>query len=320
MRKTLIAALLLASTAATPALAQEEVLTRRVDKLEREVRAVQRKVFPGGTGQTIEPEIGAAPTPTPAAGNPATAPLADLSARVDALESQLATLTGQGEQNAYKLRQLEEALGKLKTDTDTRLKAIEGPAPAASTDDSGEVAPTAPSSTAPPSTASQATPKPAPTPTAAASPAAGTARKAAVAEIAKPSSDDAGENEYTYGYRLWEAKFYPEAQVQLKATANKYGTHKRISFTRNLLGRAYLDDGKPALAATEFYQNYQKNPKGERAPDSLYYLGVALTKLKKLADACKVYDEFSDVYGATASASLKTQVAKGRTEAKCKAA
>ncbi|MFX7849661.1 hypothetical protein ABTK11_21370, partial [Acinetobacter baumannii] len=29
----------------------------RVDRLEREMRAVQRKVFPGGAGQTIEPQI-----------------------------------------------------------------------------------------------------------------------------------------------------------------------------------------------------------------------------------------------------------------------
>ena len=57
--------------------------------------------------------------------------------------------------------------------------------------------------------------------------------------------------------------------------------------------------------------------KGERAPDSLYYLGQALVQLKKPAEACKVYDELQDVYGATLTDGLKTRVAKGRADAKC---
>lgn len=310
MRKTLIAALLLASTASMPALAQDQTLTRRVDKLEREVRAVQRKVFPGGSGQTVEPEIGV-PTPPPVnVGSPANAPIADLTARVEALESQLQSLTGQAEQNAYKLRQLEEAFNKAKGEMDARLKALEGTG-----EGTAEGGPPPISPTVPPAAGGESTQP--------STPAAGgssAARKKAVAAILKPATDDAGDDDYNYGYRLWEAKFYPEAQAQLKASIAKYGTHKRISFMRNLLGRAYLDNSQPALAATEFYQNYQKNPRGERAPDSLYYLGVSLTRLKKLPDACKVYDEFGDVYGATASAGLKAQVAKGRAEAKCKAA
>jgi TolA-binding protein len=60
-----------------------------------------------------------------------------------------------------------------------------------------------------------------------------------------------------------------------------------------------------------------RNSKGERAAESLYYLGVSLTRLKKLPDACKVYDEFADVYGTTAAAELQTRVTKGRADAKC---
>ena len=59
-------------------------------------------------------------------------------------------------------------------------------------------------------------------------------------------------------------------------------------------------------------------PEGERAPDSLLYLGQALTKLNKPADACKVYDELNDVYGAKMASAMKGQVAAGRSAAKCK--
>src|SRR3546814_5981318 len=103
-------------------------------------------------------------------------------------------------------------------------------------------------------------------------------RKAAVAAVERPDTGDAAEDAYIYGYRLWEAKFYPGAEAQLKSVVEKYSSHRRASFAQNLLGRAYLDEGKPALASVAFYENYQKRPKGERAPDSLADLGKALIR------------------------------------------
>jgi len=148
-------------------------------------------------------------------------------------------------------------------------------------------------------------------------PAASEERKMAVAAIERPSTKDAAMDSYSYGFRLWEAKFYPEAQTQLKATVDKYGDNTVASRAANLLGRAYLDDGKPALASVAFYENYQKRPRGDRAADSLTYLGEALIQLKKPADACKVYQELEQVYGSTLSASLRGMMDKGRTRAKC---
>jgi len=99
--------------------------------------------------------------------------------------------------------------------------------------------------------------------------------------------------------------------------AEKHPKHRRASFAQNLLGRSYLDEGKPALASVAFYENYQKWPKGERAPESLYWLGVALTQLKKPAEACKVYAELEDVYGATMPDGLRPRIAEGRKQARC---
>lgn len=140
---------------------------------------------------------------------------------------------------------------------------------------------------------------------------------AAVAAVERPSTGDAAADAYTYGFRLWDAKFLPEAQVQLKQTVETYGNSPVASRAHNLLGRAYLDDGKPALASVAFYENYQKRPKGDRAADSLTYLGEALIQLKKPADACKVYLELEDVYGATLRQELRDMMTKGRVRAKC---
>lgn len=280
----------------------------RVGRLEKEMRAVQRKVFPGGT--PIEAEITKPPAPQTVTGTPASTAVSDLIARVDALESQLATLTGQSEQNAFKIKQLEDAFNRYKAETESA--AASRPAPPA----------TAPTQTA--SAPEPAAPKPAPataakpaTPAAAPAPAAVEARKTAVAAVERPDTGDAAADAYTYGYRLWAAKFYPEAQVQLKTTVEKHGNTGVASRAANLLGRAYLDDGKPALASVTFYENYQKRPKGDRAAESLAYLGEALIQLKKPADACKVYGELEDVYGATLSAAQRGMMEKGRVRAKC---
>lgn len=306
MRIVVIAALLASSGWTTAASAQS--IEGRVDRIERELRAVQRKVFPGGAGVTLEPQItGPAQGPVTAPGTPATSALSDLIARVGAIESQISDLTGQTEQNGYKLRQLEESFAAYKAATDAKIATLEGGGAAAPAIGGPETAVDRAGPVTPPPTR----------PTASTS-RADAARVDAVAAIAKPSTGNAAEDGYTYGYRLWEAKYYPEAQAALKQVADKYPKHSRASFAQNLLGRAYLDEGKPALAATAFYDSYNKWPQGARAPDSLAYLGQALTRLKKPADACKVYDELAEVYAGKISASLQSQVNKGRSDAKCK--
>lgn len=271
-----IAFALLLSVAAAPLSAQSSPdLNARVSKVEKELRAVQRKVFPDG--QPLEPEIAPPPRVAEPLGTPASTPLADLTARMDAIEGQLRTLTGQTEQNAYKIGQLETQVQQLIADAQARAAA-----------------PVAPPTLA---TAEPATGGP--------------------VGAERPATGDAAEDGYIYGFRLWQAKNYGEAEAALKQVADKYPKHRRASYAQNLLGRAYLDDGQPAQAAVALYDSYKKWPHGERAAESLYWLGEALIQLKKPADACKVYAQFSDDYGATAPASLKAQIASGRKKAKC---
>ncbi|MBY0304129.1 MAG: hypothetical protein K2W86_03125 [Sphingomonas sp.] len=325
MRTKLIRIALLAglSLSSTAALAQSSI-DGRVDRLEREMRAVQRKVFPGGNGQYFPPDISPQQAnPTPAPGSPSSTPVADLNGRVSALEGQLATMTGQIEQTQYKLMQFEEAFSAYRRSTDARLKALEDGA--ASTGGSAGIGPSAPISSGASGTtsASAATAKPAPVakPTASATMTINDpARARLVAAVEKPMTDDPADDGYVYGYRLWQAKLYPEAQAALKQVVAKYPTHRRASWSQNLLGRSYLDEGKPSLASLAFYENYKKFHDGERAPDSLYFLTIALKKLgKPSADICQVYDELLEVYPTKITAQMKADVARGRTEEKCKA-
>ena len=283
--KTFGITFLLASLAiSTPASAQSANTDKRVDRLEQEMRAVQRKVFQVGSTRYFEPEITG--DSDPASPN-TTSAVTDLIARVDALEASLANLTGQVEQNGFRLKKIEDKL------------AAADMQPVQST-----TASTATAAGSPPKAPPEAAPDP--------------ERVVGVAAIVMPETGDAAEDSYIYGYRLWEAKFYPEAQAQLKKAAEDHSTHRRASFAQNLLGRAYLDDGKPALASVALYENYQKRPRGERAPDSLYFLSTALVQLKKKDDACRVLAELQDVYPEIASGRLADRITSGKAAANCK--
>lgn len=263
-----------------PILAQNSAVDKRVERLEKEMRAVQRKVFPNGSS-LFEPEIKPAEQKAGTSSTTST-PVSDLIARVDALERSLANITGQVEKNSFRLKQIED---KMASGNATETAAVSAKAEADKTET-----------------------KKAPDPE----------RVEGVAAIVKPETGDAAEDSYIYGYRLWDAKFYPEAQSQLKKTFESYPKHRRASFAQNLLGRAYLDDGKPALASVALYENYQKRPRGERAPDSLYFLSTALVQLNKKDDACRVLAELQDVYPEIASGRLSNRVARGKTAANCK--
>jgi TolA-binding protein len=313
--------LLAAGVAVLPAAAIAQTnVEGRVGKLESEMRAVQRKVFPGGGGTLVQPDIQPTTSVGPAPGSPSTGAIEDLTQRVGSLEQQLASMTGQIEQNGYKTRQLQDAFDAYKRSTDARLKALEpSVAPSAMTPamtpDAGP--PTGTAMGSPTGSTPIAAARPTSKPEAPTKLSTTPDRVKLVGAVEKPASGDAPEDEYLYGYRLWQAKLYPEAEAQLKKFIAAYPKHRRSSFARNLLGRSYLDDGKPSLASMAFYDNYKTMPDGERAPDSLYYLAQALMKLNKPVDACKVYGELTDVYGSKISASMKADVEKGRTTAKC---
>lgn len=273
----------------------------RLRRIEAELRAVQRKVFPDGAGKSFGPEItppttgSTQPVPTPTA-------VTDLLSRMDAVESQLQRLTAASEENQNHIAKLEARVAALE---------VAGAAPASSAAPSGQPPATPATLTSAPAAEQPAPIKPAAKPAAiksdTAKAEASPDRVAAVMAIEKPSTTDKGEDEYAYGYRLWEAKFFPEAQQQLLRVVQQYPRHARISYARNLLGRAYLDDGKPGTAAQYFLQNYQADRKGDRAADSLLYLGVAMSRLKEEKRACVAFAEFRQAYPSELTGRLKSQ-------------
>ncbi len=284
----------------TSALAQTATtIEPRVAKLESEMRAVQRKVFPGGSPRFFEPEFPAAtpaPGAAPAASSSGTDPkaLADLQARLFELEKQLRDITGRVEQNENQTKQIEQKFAAFKTDVEARLGKIE-------------------LASAPPVVAPIVTTVPI-TPAAPLKPIAPLSSPA-------PAGSDA---QYKAAYGFFEAKDYDRAETAFKEFIGRYGykteKDRGVPLSANAqywLGRTHVNKKAYAQAARAFLEGYQRYPKADKAPDSLLGLAESLNALGKPADACSALSELQMVYPA-ASADIKAKSQAAKIKAKCK--
>jgi TolA-binding protein len=301
----LSASVAIALVPVSTAIAQRQQPTpeQRIDRLERQVQEMQRRVYPKG-----RPADTAGFSDDPAATQSS---VMSLNQRLDALEKQMADMLRQNEENGNRLRSIESGMNQLRTDEDQRISALEQRV-------SDAAAAPAPASTeaAPPAATTPAKPKPKPS-----------SPQPKTADSSSPATDtgatpaaapaDPGEDAYSDGFHLWEAGKYDEAISSLKAFVAAYPKHRRVSYANNLIGRAQLDKGDARAAAETLLSNYRKNPGGDRAPDSLFYLGQALMKLNQPTQACKAYSELDAVYGAKIRSDLKKLETDAKAQANC---
>ncbi|HEX6217934.1 MAG TPA: tetratricopeptide repeat protein [Sphingomicrobium sp.] len=271
---------------------------QRLDRLERQIGQVQRQVFPRGApaetaGFSDEPAATATSVRT-------------LDERINGLERQMADILRQAEENGHRVSQMETELARLRADNDQRLQSLER-AGAGAVEAGTETAQVEPSQDAPP---------PAPRPKVETA-SAGTGASSAIPTTNVAPATDPAETAYDEGYQLWRSGKFDQAIASLRAMASSFPGHRRVSWANNLAGRAMLDKGQPRAAAEALLANYRANPKGERAADSLYYLGQSLMKLGQAGQACKAYAELEEVYGASMRAELRRLLPTAKTEASC---
>lgn len=283
-------------------------LEKRLDKVEGELKAVQRKVFPGGSARFFEPEYptqpqGAAVAPATPGVAPET-PLSQLQIRVDALEKQIADMTGQIEQNTNRVRKIEEEFAKFRGDVEYRLS--EGKAASVPAAGAAAVAPAA--------VAKPAVTATKPAATTAAAPAAAVSTPAAPA--AKPAVPLSEEDEFRAAYAFIPQRDFATAEARLKAFIDKHPKGARAPDALYWMGRAQFNQKLYGEAAKSFLAGYHQFPKSQRAPESLLSLGDSLVAIGNPPEACKAYNELLAVYP-DASPDLKKRLAAARGKAKC---
>lgn len=279
---------------AAPAMAQRDVASpeQRIERLERQLQQVQRQVFPRGA-----PAATSGFADEPAATQTS---VRNLDERLNALERQLSDILRQSEENGHRVSEMSSELSRLRTDQERRLTALEAAAQAAAVAQAPADVSPAPMTTKPKSPQIASSPEPNP-----------------LTSAPVAAADDPAELAYDEGYELWRAGKYDEAITSLRAFTSAYPKHRRASWANNLTGRALLDKKEPRAAAAALLANYRNNPKGERAADSLYYLGQALRDLGQASQACKAYEELESVYGGSMRAELKRMLPAAKSEAKC---
>ncbi len=289
---------------------------RRVDRLESEMRAVQRKVFPGGDARYFEPEItapaAAAATPD---GVPATTPITDLTARLGEMERQLRTLTGQVEANEFKLRQMETSLTRMQGDVEFRLTRLEGGAP-------------------PPAEGAGAVPEvplggvavvPGARPGSVVPPVGSTALPATAPPVAEPAAPPAPPRAATAvaawqaAYALALAKDWPGTETAMAAYLTDWPKSTRLPQAQYWLGRSFAERKRHAEAADAYLKVYNNYPRSDRAADALLGLAEAMIGIKDTQQSCRVLAELDSVYGAKLPATKVAEAKALRTKAKCKA-
>ncbi|MGK2284834.1 tol-pal system protein YbgF [Pedomonas sp. V897] len=326
----LVLAVLAMPLAQGPAAAQSQAtadVSKRIEKLEAEMRAVQRQVFPGGASKYFQPEFTdqqAAGAAAPARSDATGELIADMQARLTQLEQQLASLTGQVEEANFRARRAEDSLTRLREDMEYRLTVLEGGDPAAAGAAAGAAvaagagagagAATGTGTARPAAEPGGAQPFPPPgfDPNA-----PGTSGNATDAGATVAASELTPEEQYKAAYAFVNQNDYPRAEAALRTFIEKNPKSARTPDAMYWLGRVLLVQKSYAQAAKTFLDTYQKFPKANRAPDSLLGLGDALIGLGNAQEACQAYNQLEIDYPSKITGSLKTRLEQGRAKAKC---
>jgi len=356
-----VAALLVAvpMLGAAPAGAQSndiQSLLNTIERLERQLQALERRVYRGGT-----PPAGSA-TAGSAGGPPPPAAVSQLQLKSGQLEEQMRGMTGQIEEVGFKVNQIAARLDRLVADVDFRLRALEvsgGQASAVPGGAAGAIpgapAPSIRAPSGPPVAPRRApqvggiiiNPEGVPGPSlrfgtltesqiraAAINPrdagAAATASavgsgsdRAALQQATAPAGDASGlppgtaQERYNYARSFLMRRDFAGAEKSLRAFVETYPEDELAGNAQYWLGETFYVRDDFGSAARAFADGFQRYPSSSKAPDNLLKLGMSLAALERTEDACITLKKLANEYP-KAPANIMKRAETERTRLKCK--
>jgi tol-pal system protein YbgF len=276
----------LAAPALAPALAQEtgdvQALQERLQRLDRELNAVQQQVYRGGSRPPA--------TPAAAPSEAQNAAAANLAVRINQFQTDLRATTGQIEEINFAVGDMRKRIDKLVGDLDTRLAALEK-----------AFAERPPQATQAAAAGTPAAAKPPPA-------------KETAKNVKLPKGTP--KEQYEYAFDFLKKTDYPAAESALKQFVSAHPADPLASNAQYWLAETFFVRNNFSDAAAQFLTGYQKYPKSPKAPDYLYKLGVSLAKLNKTKEACAAFARFQSEYP-SATGALRGRVHDERTRLKC---
>ncbi|KAF0119196.1 MAG: hypothetical protein FD149_199 [Rhodospirillaceae bacterium] len=268
--------------------AQENVrvLLQRMDRLERDMGAVQRQIHRGGVSDSVS--FGG--------GDPEGDTAARLQQRLIDMEGVISNLTGQTEEVRFELGQLRGRLEKLITDVDFRLTELErsgkntsSPGSSGAGETTAPVAPGLPPGHRTDREAIAVFGKP-------------TGQKEPIGEPAQASSPKRGgesssrgtpKEQYDQSVALLNQNDFAAAEQALLAFLEAHPEDPLAGNAQYWLGEAHYARGDFRQAAVAFAKGYQKYAKSSKAPANLLKLGLSLARLKRVQDACTAFNRLA---------------------------
>jgi len=261
-------------------------LNSRLSRLENEIETLNRAVY---KGEAPPANFGASES---------SSQTADLLLRVQRLETELRTLTGKVEQQAYDAQQLQIRLDSLAQDSQMRLDTIERqlrdlPAPHAAATPPSNAAPSVPpQGTSPIISGSQPQQTELPDVLQAPAQAAGDT----LPPVADPAATLDAATLYEQGFAQIKAQDFAAAEKSFDAFLKSYPDHALAPNALYWLGETFYVRKDFAKAARVFAQAYQKYPGGPKAADNLLKLGMSLAGGGQKAEACVALAELRKKY------------------------
>jgi tol-pal system protein YbgF len=248
----------------------------RVGRLEEKVQDLQVSIG------TLESFLRTKPGTTLPQEAPAQAPQADVSPRLDALETQIGALTSHIEQLTRQMGALEKKLSSAPT-------AIAPPPSAPSLAAAG----TPPEDDSGAATGDDAVANLLNDQGGAQPPAAPDDRPRSLA-AALPTGD--AQTLYQQGYGALLQKDYAGAEGAFHALVSAYPNDPLAGNAQYWIGETYYMRGQYKNAADAFLKGYKKYKSSEKAPDTLLKLGMALAELGQKDSACSALNELRSKY------------------------
>ncbi len=294
-------------------------INQKIENLEKQLQAVQRRVFNGDGTYFPQNENAPAAVATesldgglPSGGAQGSPLLASMSVQINELERQLLALTGQIEELQFENRRLTDRLDRFEKDTALRLQMLEGTAGAGLPANAGAPQGAAASANGPRGLIATPTPEDAQS---LLNQPAGTAADLQAQNTQSPPSQSP-QARYDAAYDLLRRGQFEPAEKAFQGFLGAHRDHALAGNAQYWLGESFYVRGDYGRAAQAFLTGYQDYGTSSKAPDSLLKLGMTLAALGQTSDACAAFDELDQRYP-DAEKRIKNLMASERSRLSC---
>ncbi len=282
-------------------------MLNRIDRLQNEITTLQRYVYQGKTPPAV------VPAPTSGDISSVSGLAARQSLRLTQLESEIRRLTGANEELNHRLGQALARLDKMASDTEFRLKTLEG---GGATAKPTAGMPEQPGTGQPPAASDRS----AVAPVANAEKGAkvlGALRGPATALATPADLAESPEQQYDRAYGLIiKSRDYAQAAKVLSAFIADHPKHELTPNAYYWLGRTYFVRKDFQNSVTTFAEGFQKHSASKKAPAILLNLGMSLARLGKQREACTTFSHLQRNFP-KADDVVKRRMAAERKTSKC---